>query len=97
MSHACADVSRRYRIFFLDLCINCNARRRKLKDMATVLQATAAANGEKADDEPVGTIPDQKEHEEYQYLNLIRDILDYGEHRPDRCVLILRHTILALT
>lgn len=23
-------------------------------------------------------------HEEYQYLNLIRDILDRGEHRPDR-------------
>ncbi|KAL1592249.1 Thymidylate synthase [Paraconiothyrium brasiliense] len=23
-------------------------------------------------------------HEEYQYLNLIRDILDNGEHRPDR-------------
>ena len=23
-------------------------------------------------------------HEEYQYLNLIRDILDHGEHRPDR-------------
>lgn len=25
-------------------------------------------------------------HEEYQYLNLIRDILDHGEHRPDRQV-----------
>ena len=25
-------------------------------------------------------------HEEYQYLNLIRDILDHGEHRPDRYV-----------
>ncbi|KAF2098790.1 thymidylate synthase [Rhizodiscina lignyota] len=23
-------------------------------------------------------------HEEYQYLDLIRDILDHGEHRPDR-------------
>lgn len=23
-------------------------------------------------------------HEEYQYLHLIRDILDQGEHRPDR-------------
>lgn len=23
-------------------------------------------------------------HEEYQYLNLIRDILNNGEHRPDR-------------
>lgn len=25
-----------------------------------------------------------KDHEEYQYLNLIRDILQNGEHRPDR-------------
>ena len=25
-------------------------------------------------------------HEEYQYLDLIRDILDHGEHRPDRYV-----------
>ncbi|KAL9053139.1 MAG: hypothetical protein Q9162_004936 [Coniocarpon cinnabarinum] len=24
------------------------------------------------------------EHEEYQYLDLVRDIVDYGEHRPDR-------------
>lgn len=23
-------------------------------------------------------------HEEYQYLNLIRNILEHGEHRPDR-------------
>lgn len=23
-------------------------------------------------------------HEEHQYLNLIREILAYGEHRPDR-------------
>jgi len=26
----------------------------------------------------------QPEHEEYQYLDLIRAILDEGEHRPDR-------------
>lgn len=26
----------------------------------------------------------QKSHEEYQYLNLIRLILSDGEHRPDR-------------
>jgi hypothetical protein len=25
-----------------------------------------------------------KEHEEYQYLNLISRILSEGEHRPDR-------------
>jgi thymidylate synthase len=23
-------------------------------------------------------------HEEYQYLDLVREILDIGEHRPDR-------------
>ncbi|KAF2403411.1 thymidylate synthase [Trichodelitschia bisporula] len=26
----------------------------------------------------------QSRHEEYQYLDVIRDILDHGEHRPDR-------------
>lgn len=25
-----------------------------------------------------------KKHEEYQYLDLIREILETGEHRPDR-------------
>ena len=28
-----------------------------------------------------------KRHEEYQYLDLIRDILDHGEFRPDRRVI----------
>ncbi|KAF2733297.1 thymidylate synthase-like protein [Polyplosphaeria fusca] len=28
--------------------------------------------------------PTKTPHEELQYLNLIRDILDHGEHRPDR-------------
>ncbi|EMC93309.1 hypothetical protein BAUCODRAFT_26621 [Baudoinia panamericana UAMH 10762] len=28
--------------------------------------------------------PPSLQHEEYQYLNLIREILDNGEHRPDR-------------
>lgn len=28
--------------------------------------------------------PVDPNHEEYQYLKLIRDILDNGEHRPDR-------------
>jgi thymidylate synthase len=27
------------------------------------------------------------DHEEHQYLDLIRDILENGEHRPDRLVL----------
>lgn len=30
------------------------------------------------------TPPTQKRHEEYQYLDLVREILDEGEHRPDR-------------
>lgn len=25
-----------------------------------------------------------KRHEEYQYLDLVREILETGEHRPDR-------------
>jgi thymidylate synthase len=25
-----------------------------------------------------------RSHEEYQYLDLVREILDNGEHRPDR-------------
>lgn len=25
-----------------------------------------------------------KRHEEYQYLDLVREIFDTGEHRPDR-------------
>ncbi|KAK7756764.1 Thymidylate synthase [Diatrype stigma] len=31
-----------------------------------------------------GTSPTAKRHEEYQYLDLVEEILDYGEHRPDR-------------
>ncbi|ORY65165.1 thymidylate synthase [Pseudomassariella vexata] len=31
-----------------------------------------------------GTSAPSKRHEEYQYLDLVRDILDDGEHRPDR-------------
>jgi thymidylate synthase len=30
------------------------------------------------------TSPADRSHEEYQYLDLIRRILDHGEHRPDR-------------
>lgn len=28
-------------------------------------------------------------HEEYQYLDLVREILENGEHRPDRQVSVL--------
>ncbi|KAF2242396.1 bifunctional dihydrofolate reductase-thymidylate synthase [Trematosphaeria pertusa] len=33
---------------------------------------------------PTTTMPNTSHHEEHQYLNLIRDILQDGEHRPDR-------------
>jgi len=29
-------------------------------------------------------VREKPEHEEYQYLDLIQDILEHGEHRPDR-------------
>src|SRR3569833_816954 len=32
-----------------------------------------------------GALSGQKRHEEYQYLDLVREILETGEHRPDRC------------
>lgn len=50
----------------------------------------SSMNGAAADFEPAKTTsnvhspPTNKPHEEYQYLNLIRDILQNGEHRPDR-------------
>ena len=50
------------------------------------------ASGPKVDLQPTTTTTNgnssppagNKTHEEYQYLNLIRDILREGEHRPDR-------------
>jgi hypothetical protein len=38
-------------------------------------------------------------HEEYQYLDLVREILENGEHRPDRYVLFpnVRQTRKVLT
>lgn len=33
--------------------------------------------------------PTDVNHEEYQYLNLIREILESGEHRPDRYALYI--------
>lgn len=41
---------------------------------ATVLVKESAGNG----------APTVKRHEEYQYLDLIEEILETGEHRPDR-------------
>ncbi|GAO15547.1 uncharacterized protein UV8b_02966 [Ustilaginoidea virens] len=33
---------------------------------------------------PLGVSQPRRRHEEYQYLELVREILDEGEHRPDR-------------
>jgi hypothetical protein len=43
-----------------------------------------AQNGEAPNETNKPSIP-SKRHEEYQYLDLVREILDDGEHRPDRC------------
>ena len=45
--------------------------------------AKALQNGT-ASPSPAPQQPAAADHEEYQYLNLIRDILSRGEHRPDR-------------
>ena len=34
-----------------------------------------------------------KRHEEYQYLDLIRDCIEIGEHRPDRLITFPESTI----
>lgn len=45
-------------------------------------KATDSLEGKK---EPAGTMEAvDPNHEEFQYLNLIKDILRDGEHRPDR-------------
>ena len=53
---------------------------------AAVGTMAEVANGESLVTEPQNVPPprSQPSHEEYQYLDLIRDILDFGEHRPDR-------------
>ena len=52
-----------------------------LKENAKVLQTTDSSTPESSDQHlPSRTTP----HEEDQYLDLIRDILTRGEHRPDR-------------
>ena len=49
-----------------------------LKENARAIHTGAPSN------EPASHPPTSPDHEEYQYLNLIRDILTRGEHRPDR-------------
>lgn len=54
-----------------------------LKENAAALDSSPAANPGKASIAIPQTLSNPQ-HEEYQYLNLIRTILDSGEHRPDR-------------
>jgi thymidylate synthase len=49
----------------------------------TAIDETNQTNGEKELTIP-RPVPENPNHEEHQYLNLIRDILENGEHRPDR-------------
>lgn len=52
------------------------------------LSNTPAANQRHNEQKPENTKPVVEQadpnHEEFQYLNLIKDILRDGEHRPDR-------------
>lgn len=48
------------------------------------VQSFFEANSGKTDLSKNHVSPSHRDHEEYQYLDLIRDILDCGEHRPDR-------------
>jgi thymidylate synthase len=55
----------------------------------TAVDANAGpASGPQVALEPQGnTEPAQRtqpQHEEYQYIDLIRELIDHGEHRPDR-------------
>jgi thymidylate synthase len=45
---------------------------------------TPVAVDSKTQEYPQAPKPSGKRHEEYQYLDLIREILEDGEHRPDR-------------
>ncbi|TQN74049.1 Thymidylate synthase [Colletotrichum shisoi] len=48
----------------------------------TAVESAAMASPENAPKQN-GSVPN-KRHEEYQYLDLVREILEEGEHRPDR-------------
>ncbi|KAL2422121.1 Thymidylate synthase [Exophiala dermatitidis] len=52
-----------------------------LKENAKVLQNTTSSAESPSPDTPSSGA---RRHEEYQYLDLIQEILDRGEHRPDR-------------
>lgn len=47
-------------------------------------QTTTIMSSSHGEAVPNGTSGVSRNHEEYQYLDLVREILDDGEHRPDR-------------
>lgn len=47
-------------------------------------QTSTAMSSSQGESTPNGASEVPKNHEEYQYLDLVREILDNGEHRPDR-------------
>jgi hypothetical protein len=51
--------------------------RRRIKMTATASEPTSAPTQN-------GNSASAKRHEEYQYLDLVKEILEDGEHRPDR-------------
>ncbi|OAP60299.1 thymidylate synthase [Fonsecaea erecta] len=57
-----------------------------LRENATALKASTNGAATTPSPEPAGqpVSTSTRTHEEHQYLNLIRDILSRGEHRPDR-------------
>jgi hypothetical protein len=71
------------------LCLPLELLRRKLLNtMAPALTEDVAVA---VTEIPTKTLPksstassSEKRHEEYQYLDLVREILETGEHRPDR-------------
>lgn len=56
----------------------------KMAPSITETDAIATPITHLKDTEILPSQPIQKRHEEYQYLDLIREILETGEHRPDR-------------
>lgn len=52
--------------------------------MGSVVADTPSAKNTEMAIKENGTSAPAKRHEEYQYLDLVQEILDQGEHRPDR-------------
>lgn len=54
---------------------------------------TASSADTRADSPPKQNETSIQKHEEYQYLDLVREILEEGEHRPDRYGHIFRNSL----